>query len=210
MAYPLPKYPRVVVVQISRIVLVFLFVIPSYVRAQPVQGTPIPKLVLSETDGGKLGGGAWKCSDEKGKPCLLVLIHPDRLDLLSPIDRAVAESRLNASEGSLVKVMDTRLSWKPDGMIQAGAWLGQIAGKWNEARESGIIQALFTDRKNKPASWTVVYDQNQVIRSKLKLNDRPVHIFLLDKRGIIISYFAGLPTDSDARLWVQMMKKLGV
>lgn len=189
--------------------VVFLFALPFWVGAQPVQGTPIPKLVLSESNGGKMGGGAWKCSDEKGKPCLLVLIHPDKQQLLLPIDRAVAESGLVANEGSLVKVMDTRLSWKPEGMIQAGAWFGQIAGKFNEARESGIVQALFTDRKNKPASWSVVYDQNQVFRNALHLNDHPVHVFLLDKRGVIVSYSSGNPSESDARTWIQIMKKLG-
>ncbi|MCF8239657.1 MAG: hypothetical protein K9I85_15950 [Saprospiraceae bacterium] len=191
------------------ILQVIFFALVGSISAQPAQGEPFPQLVLDRENGGKLGGGGWQCSDVKGKPCLLVLIHPDHQELLDPVEQALANTRLSARECSLVKVMDTQSSWKPDGMIQAGAWLSQIAGKVSEARESGLIQALFTDRKNKPAHWSVVYDQNLVFRSALRLNDRPVHVFLLDKRGVIVSYHAGNPSDTNARVWIQMMKQLG-
>lgn len=194
----------------AEFIALLLLLIPVFVQSQPVQGQPIPKLVLTEDEGGKLGGGTWRCSDMKGKPCLLVLIHPDKPELLAPVEKAISDIRLHASEGALVKVMDTDLSWKPFSMIQAGAWFGHATVKFNEAREHGLVQALFTDRKNKPASWSIVYDQNQVFRNALRLNDRPVHIFLLDKRGIIVSYTSGKPSEADARTWIQIMKKLSV
>ncbi len=190
-------------------ILLLGMLLPQFIQAQPVEGEPIPPVELKEENGGRLGGGAWQCSDVKGKPCLLVLIDPDRQELLGPVEAALENSRLSATEGFLVKVMDTQSSWKPDGMIQAGAWLGQMAGKFNEARENGIVQALFTERKNKPATWSVVYDQNNVFRKTLRLNDSPVHIFLLDKRGVIISYHSGRPTSTDARVWVRILKQLG-
>ncbi len=192
-----------------RFLIIILAVFPFTAWSQPVQGVPIPALVLTEDDGGKLGGGSWHCSDMKGKPCLLVLIHPDKQDLLAPLERAIEEIHLYSNEGSLVKVMDSRLSWKPDRLIQASSWFGQMSGKFIEAKENGLVQALFMDRKNKPASWAIVYDQNLVFRNTLHLNDRPVHIFLLDKRGIIVSYFSGKPSDADAKGWIQIMKKLG-
>ncbi len=190
-------------------ILLLLVLGPRWGSTQPAQGELFPTITLAEENGGKLGGGAWKCSDIKGRPCLIVVINPDHQDMLAPIEKAIGECHLQTNEGSLVKVMDTQSSWKPDGMIQAGAWLSHLAGKVDEARKNGIVQALFTDRKSKPANWSVVYDQNRVFRNELHLNDRPIHIFLLDKRGVIVSYHSGKPSDTNARVWMQMIKNLG-
>lgn len=146
----------------------------------------------------------------KGKPCLIVLVDPDQEEMLAPLENALSSLHVQAREGHLVKVMDTRASWKPDQLIKAGTWFSQMTNKVSEARENGILQALFTDRKNKPATWSVVYDQNQVFRTVLRLNDRPVHMFLLDKNGTVVNYAEGSISRAKARVWIQMLKQLAL
>lgn len=193
-----------------RMVLIVMFLSSEgWAWGQSLDMKVFPPVELGGELGGTLAGGTWRSKALLGKPALIAVVNPDYQNKLSPIEQAIDEQAIQASSGQFIKILDTQASWKPDRAIQAGVWWDKMAETIEEAREDGIVQALFMNRSRKKADWLIVYDRDGFIRKTLKLDEQPVHLFLLDAQGQVVDRFKGSPGNQLARSWVQQMVRRG-
>lgn len=196
--------------EIIRAILVsWMLIISGWAWGQSRQMVTFPNVELGGEQGGTPSGGTWRSEALQGRPAIIAVINPDYQKQLSPLERAIDELAIPSSSARFVKILDTRASWKPDKVIQAGVWWDKMAETFEEARDDGIVQALFVSRSRKKAEWLIVYDRNGITRTTLQLDQQPVHLFLLDARGQVLDQFKGTPTSQLARTWVRQIAQQG-
>ena len=191
------------------ILLSFLVLQAGWVWGQSRQMQTFPALELGGDQGGTPAGVTWRSEALMGRPAVIALVNPDYQNRLSPIEEAIEQESVPASSAHFIKILDTRSSWKPDKVIQAGVWWDKMTTTFDEARNDGIVQALFVSRSRKKAEWAIIYDRDAITRRAMQLDQEPVYLFLLDAQGRVIDQFKGTPTGKMARSWVLRIKQKG-
>lgn len=178
----------------KKLILVFaisFFALPVILGQQNVKlavGMKAPEWTFTDADKNKFTMDSWT-----GKVLQINYVDPDESELNEPFNEAVnkaieTEKRISRDDFKGFGIVDTKSTWKPNGLIRA------IAGK-----------------KAKKFNTTILFDYEGSLQSSWGLPKDSYSVVILDKDRICRAIYAGKIPESDnekiIKLIIELAKK---
>jgi len=170
----------------NRIILLVLVTV-SFILAQSTikTGQPATPWQYPDADGKTFTMESWA-----GKVLQINYVDPDESEMNEPFNDAVkhaidVEKRISRDNFKGFGIVDTKATWKPDGLIR------MIAGN-----------------KAKKFNTTILFDYNADLRQKWGLKEDSYNVVIVDKKRMVRAVYTEKMTEAQIKEAVALIEKL--
>jgi len=167
----------------KKIVLCLVFLSGSLMAIE--LGKVPAKVTLSDENGGKLDGSAWKSSMLKGKLHIFFYVDPDKKDLNNDLADALKAKKFNRKKITSVAIINLAATWMPNALIASKL----------KAKQKKYPHTIY------------VKDKKKVLVKKWKLADNNSDILLFNKKGKLIYKKSGKASKIEIIEIVKLIEK---